>query len=129
MKYYNRIYDEASEEFVKPYRKNLPLIEAIATMVIISRAIAESIEIFPYSVNKIIVSMANSWAYLIAPIVDKVYGSLGYIFSPDVALMHRLPVEKSNISFTCMDDRSLELLGNVYVCLLVSFNLGNLRNW
>jgi hypothetical protein len=90
-KYINRIYNEADKEFYKPYRKNLPLIEAIAVMVIISRAMAESVEIFPYSVNKFLVNLANTWAYFVAPLIDRIYGSLGYPFAPDVALLHKLP--------------------------------------
>lgn len=92
-KYFDRIYREAQHEFVKPYRWNLPLIEAITVMVIISRAVAESIEIFPYSVSRPLVEAANRWAYTVAPIIDRFYGALGYPFSPDVALMHRLPAE------------------------------------
>lgn len=92
-KYFDRIYREACREFVKPYRWNLPLIEAITVMVIISRAVAESIEIFPHSVSGFLVEAANRWAYAVAPVVDAVYGALGYPFSPDVALMHRLPAE------------------------------------
>ncbi|MBO8182355.1 MAG: hypothetical protein H0Z28_06130 [Archaeoglobus sp.] len=93
MKYLNRIYDEADREFLKPLYRNLPFIEAVAVMLIISRAMAESIEIFPYSVSKAIVSLADKWAYAIAPLVDKIYGFFGYAFSPDVALMHRMPAE------------------------------------
>lgn len=93
VKYLDRIYEEASKEFAKPHYRNLPLIEALAIMIIVSRGMAESIEIFPYSVNKLLVFMANQWAYSIAPFIDKIYGCLGYIFSPSVALMHKLPAE------------------------------------
>ena len=93
MKYLDRIYEEASKEFGKPYYRNLPFIEALAIMIIVGRGMAESIEIFPYSVNRLLVSMANRWAYSTAPLIDEIYGRLGYIFSPDVALMHKLPSE------------------------------------
>jgi len=91
LKYLDRLYAELEREFRKPYHRNLPLIEAVAVMIIISRAMAESIEIFPQSVSKYLVKIAHSWAHLVAPIVDKIYGSLGYVFSPDVALLHKFP--------------------------------------
>ncbi len=93
MKYLDRIYDEADKEFLKPLYRNLPFIEAVAVMLIISRAMAESVEIFPYSVSKIIVNLANKWAYTVAPLVDRIYGFFGYAFSPDVALIHKMPAE------------------------------------
>jgi hypothetical protein len=93
MKYIARIYNEADKEFLKPLYKNLPFVEAVAVMLIISRAIAESVEIFPYSVSKMVVNLANDWAYAIAPFVDNAYGYLGYPFSPDVALIHKMPPE------------------------------------
>lgn len=62
-------------------------------MVIISRAISESVEIFPYSVNKFIVETSTRWAYAIAPIIDRVYRGLGYPLAPDVSIIRKLPVE------------------------------------
>ncbi len=93
MKYLDRIYDELRKELKRPYYRNLPLLEAVTVMMVISRAIAESIEIFPYSVSKYLVQIAYSWTYAVAPVIDDVYSSIGYIFSPDVALMRKLPHE------------------------------------
>ncbi|GEM_PF-5144193 len=92
-KYFERLYREFDKEFEKPYYKNLPLIEAVIVMIITSRAIAEGIEIFPYSINKFLVDLAVSWSYIIAPIIDEAYRSVGYLFCPDVALIHKLPEE------------------------------------
>ena len=100
MKYLNRIYEEGNREFSSPIYRNLPFIEAVAIMVIISRAMAESVEIFPYSVSKAIVSLANNWALTVAPIVDRIYGFLGYVFSPEVALIHKMPPENPIYPFS-----------------------------
>ncbi len=90
-KYFDRLFRELDREFVKPYYKNLPLIEAFVVMIIIARAMAEGIEIFPESVNPFLVKTAEAWTWAVAPMVDRIYGALGYPFCPDPAMIHRLP--------------------------------------
>jgi len=95
LKYLSRLFSELEAEFAR-YRdpkRNLPLIEAVSVIILISRAMAESVEIFPQSVSRLLVSAADSWAWSVAPLIDRIYGSLNYVFSPDVCLSHLMPPE------------------------------------
>ncbi len=93
MRYLGRMFRDLDKDFIRPLKKNLPLIEAVAAMIILSRGMAESMEIFPYSVSKILMRAAYSWAYAVASVIDRIYGALGYPLSPRVVLTHKLPAE------------------------------------
>jgi len=90
-RYFNRIFEEASEEFEKGKLNSLPFIEALAVMIIVSRGMAEAIEIFPYSISKFLVNLAYNWSLYTTPFIDRVYKSIGYLFAPDVSLIPHFP--------------------------------------
>ena len=128
MRYFKRIFTEAEDEFKEKGIRSLPFIEALAVMIIISRGMAEAIEIFPYSVSKYLVYLADRWVSIIIPYLDNVYKLLGYPFAPDVALQPVYPHENPVYPLCTYMIALWGLLNNLYIYILDSIYRINLSN-